>query len=249
MTAGQRVLITGSTRGIGRAAAECLLKSGADVIIHGRAQDDVNEAVAALTATAATVSGVAGDLIDRAAIAEIASRAGDVDALVNCAGIYREVPVGEIDAANWAATIETNLTAPWLLTRALLAGLRRRRGVVVNIASDAGLVGYPNATTYCASKGGLIGLTKALAVELAPDVRAIAICPGPVATDMMTDSVAAAADPVAELQKWTTNTMLRRVAQPHEIGALIAFACSPAASFATGAIWSIDGGVTAGRRV
>ncbi len=245
----RRVLITGSTRGIGRATAERMAQEGDEIILHGRRADEVEVAVAALGGRAPAVSGVSGDLGDRLALARIAEEAGDVDVLINCAGIYREMVLGMVDEAGWRETIAVNLTAPWLLTRSLLPGLRRRGGVVINVASDAGLIGFAGGSAYCASKGGLIGLTRALAVELAPTVRAIAIGPGPVDTDMMRQSVAEAADPEAAQRRWNEYTLLRRVAQPHEIAAMIAFAASKAAGFATGAVWLIDGGVTAGRKV
>jgi NAD(P)-dependent dehydrogenase (short-subunit alcohol dehydrogenase family) len=248
MAKGKRVLITGSTRGIGKAAAACLLEAGAEVVLHGRQRPDVDRAVAELGKLSSGVSGAAGELSDRDAIGRLAADVGEVDVLVNCAGVYHEHALASLDACRWNATIDVNLTAPWLLTRALLAGLRRRRGLVVNVASDAALLGFAGGVPYCASKGALVGLTKALAVELAPDVRAIAIAPGPVDTDMMTSNVAGAADPSAELARWSAYPLLKRVAAPREIGAMIAFACSEAAAFATGAVWSIDGGITAGKR-
>ena len=121
--------------------------------------------------------------------------------------------------------------------------------MIVNVASDAGLLGYPGCAAYCASKGALIGLTRALAVELAPDVRAVAVCPGPVETDMMREAVAAAPDPEAALRNWSAATMLRRPATANEIAEAIAFAASPRASYMTGDLLVISGGATAGRRV
>jgi NAD(P)-dependent dehydrogenase (short-subunit alcohol dehydrogenase family) len=135
------------------------------------------------------------------------------------------------------------------LARASLDGLRRRRGVIVNVASDAALLGYSGCAAYCASKGALIGLTRALAVELAPEVRAVAVCPGPVETDMMHEAAAAARDPSAELRHWVDIPMLRRAATAAEIAEAIAFAASPRASYMTGDVLVIDGGATAGRRV
>jgi NAD(P)-dependent dehydrogenase (short-subunit alcohol dehydrogenase family) len=127
--------------------------------------------------------------------------------------------------------------------------LRRRRGVVVNVGSDSGVLGFSGGAAYCASKGAIAGLTRALAVELAPDVRTICIAPGPVETDMMEASVARAPDRDAALRQWADYTHLRRVAKPEEIGEVIAFAASDRASFATGAVWMLDGGVTAGKRI
>src|SRR5262245_38749287 len=140
--------------------------------------------MAKLRAGMAQLSGIWGHLGDREALSRMIAEAGEVDVLINCAGVYREITLAEVTEAAWQETIAVNLTAPWLLTRGLLDGLRRRRGVVVNVGSDAGLLGFAGGSVYCASKGALIGLTRALAVELAPTVRAICICPGPVETDM-----------------------------------------------------------------
>lgn len=249
MSAQKRALVTGSTRGIGRAAAVALMRDGFEVIVHGRRRGDVDSAVRELGGPAMGVSGVAGELSRREDVHRIANEAGEIDVLVNSAGVFKERMLGSIGAAGLRETMEVNVTAPWLLTRALLDGLRRRKGVVVNVGSDSSVLGFAGGSVYCASKGALAGLTRALAVELAPDVRTICIAPGPVETDMMEASVAKAPDRAAALQQWADYTHLRRVAKPEEIGEMIAFAASSKASFATGAIWMVDGGVTAGKRV
>ena len=242
---GKRIFVTGSTRGIGRATAELIHSRGGEVIWHGRRRGEALSAAAA----AGGGLGVAADLADRSECRRIAAEVGEVDVLVNCAGIFEQAPIAETSEAFWDRTIAVNLTAAWTLSRAFLEGLRRRRGVIVNVASDAGLLGYAGCAAYCASKGALIGLTRALAVELAPDVRAVAVAPGPVETDMMREAVAASPDPAAELRTWTDVPMLRRAATPLEIAEAIAFAASPRASYMTGDVLVIDGGATAGRRV
>jgi meso-butanediol dehydrogenase / (S,S)-butanediol dehydrogenase / diacetyl reductase len=247
--AGKRVLVTGSTRGIGLAAAGRFLAEGAEVIIHGSSQAGVNAAVASLAGDHAMARGSAADLTDRQACDRLADEAGDLDVLVNCAGIYEEMPITDADEAHWDRIIEVNLTAPWRLVRRLLDGLVRRSGVIVNVGSDSGLIGYANGVAYCASKGALIGLTRALAVELAPKVRALCVCPGPVDTDMMRMSVAAQADPAAARLQWQSYPLLRRFAEPEEIAEAILFAASPRCRFQTGSTIVIDGGTTAGRRV
>ena len=242
---GKRVLVTGSTRGIGRATAELIHFRGGEVIWHGRKQGEAAN-------VAGTVGGklaVAGDLANRSECQRIAASIGEIDILINCAGIFETSSIANINEASWDRTIEVNLTAAWILSRAFLNGLRRRRGVIVNVSSDAGLLGYSGCAAYCASKGALIGLTRAFAVELAPDARAIAVAPGPVDTDMMRQAIAAATHPAAKLHAWTEVTMLRRAAKPSEVAETIAFAASSRASYMTGNVLVVDGGATAGRRL
>jgi meso-butanediol dehydrogenase / (S,S)-butanediol dehydrogenase / diacetyl reductase len=246
--AGHRVLVTGSTRGIGRATAELLLAKGADVILHGRNKGDIDRTAAQL-GNQDRVKGHAADLSRRIETRHLADEVGEIDVLVNCAGIYMEKSIVDSDEAFFDRTMEINLTAGFLLARSLLPILRKRRGVIVNVSSDAGLLGYRGSSVYAASKGAVIGLTKALAVELAPDVRALCVCPGPVATDMMEHAVKATPDPDAARRQWASFPLLGRVAAPREIAEAIVFAASPAASFATGSVITIDGGATAGKRV
>jgi NAD(P)-dependent dehydrogenase (short-subunit alcohol dehydrogenase family) len=127
--------------------------------------------------------------------------------------------------------------------------LRQLRGVIVNVGSDAAMLGYAGCLAYCAAKGGLVGLTRALATELAPDVRVLCVCPGPTETDMMRASVSASPDEAKARQQWASYTLLNRVASPQEIGEAILLAASPRASFLTGSVIMADGGATAGKRV
>ena len=247
---GRRILVTGSTRGIGHGVAERLLVEGAEVIIHGRTAEAVTRAADPLKAMhGSRVTGLAANLADRGQVRALCEDAGVVDGLINCAGVLETALLAEADAQHWQRVMEINCTAPWLLSRGLLPVLRERRGVIVNVGSDAGLLGYAKHSVYCASKGSLIGLTRALAVELAPDVRVLCVCPGPVATDMMQEAIAASPQPELVRGEWERLTLLNRVASPDEIAAAIAFAASPDCSFATGDMIVVDGGATAGRRV
>jgi NAD(P)-dependent dehydrogenase (short-subunit alcohol dehydrogenase family) len=244
------ILITGSTRGIGAAAASLFLERGGSVILHGRRQADIDAAVAGLSSRyAGNVRGLAADLSDRMQCRSLARRIDALDILVNCGGIFREATIADTDLAIWDETIAVNLAAPWVLSQSLLPVLCQRKGTIVNVGSDAAMLGYAGCVAYCASKGALVGLTRALATELAPDVRVLCVCPGPTETDMMRQSVATAPDESKARQQWANYTLLDRVAAPYEIGEAIVLAASPRATFMTGSVIMADGGATAGRRV
>ena len=246
---GKTILVTGSTRGIGAAAAELFLQLGGSVIVHGRQQAQVDAALARLPKSTGLASGIAADLADLAQLGAVAQRIGELDVLVNCAGIFREAAIGDTTLDLWNETIDVNVTAPWMLSQALLPALLRRKGVIVNVGSDAAVLGYAGCVAYCASKGALVGLTRALATELAPDVRALCVCPGPTETDMMQASVATAPDPETARRQWASYPLLRRVATPAEIAEAIVFAASPGARYLTGSVIMADGGTSAGKRV
>jgi NAD(P)-dependent dehydrogenase (short-subunit alcohol dehydrogenase family) len=244
----RKVLITGSTRGLGHATALLFLDEGAEVVVHGRNEDRLARLVSELNRNyPRRVRGCAADLGERTGQDRLAAFAGDLDVLVNSAGIYEERKLAVASEDHWRKMIEVNLTAPWRLARALLPGLARSNGVIVNVGSDSALLGYVGSSAYCASKGALVGLTRALATELAPKVRALCVCPGSIDTDMMRESVAFQPDPVAAMQQWQSFPHLKRIATPREIAEAVLFAASPSCSYQTGSIIVVDGGTTAGR--
>ena len=242
----RRVLITGSSRGIGLAIAKRFARVGDEALVHGLTHA---AAIGALAKIDGKAQAFGADLTKAEQIDKLISNVGELDVLVNCAGIYEDMPMATASEADWDRTIAVNITAPWRLARGFLPTLRKRQGVIVNIGSDAGVLGYAGCVAYCASKGAVIGLTKALAVELAPQVRALCVCPGPVATDMMEQSVMKAADPEAERLRWASFPHMQRIADPAEIAEAVFFAASPDCGFATGSVIMVDGGVTAGKRV
>lgn len=247
---GKTILITGSTRGIGAAAAELFLAQGGSIILHGRRPADVNAVVTRLSAqNIGQVRGLAADLSDRGQCRALAKQIRTLDILVNCGGVFRETAIAGTSLAIWSETIAVNLTAPWVLSRELLPILRERKGTIVNVGSDAAMLGYAGCVAYCASKGALVGLTRALATEVSPDVRVLCVCPGPTETDMMRESIATAPDEIKARQQWASYTLLGRVARPAEIGEAILLAASPRATFLTGSVIMADGGATAGKRV
>ena len=157
--------------------------------------------------------------------------------------------IEEIDEAFWDEMLAVNLKGTFFCIRWALAALRESKGNIVNVASDAGLMGdVGSGAVYCASKGGVVNMTRAMALELAPDVRVNSVCPGNVDTDMVRrDLIEQADDPVAAEREFAEYAPMKRIATPDEIATAILYLASDDARFVTGAAFQIDGGSTAGR--
>jgi NAD(P)-dependent dehydrogenase (short-subunit alcohol dehydrogenase family) len=246
----KRVLVTGGTRGIGRAAVEAFLEAGARVAVNGRTTESTGAAIDALGDGESLVAapGDVAKTADCEAIVNAAIRGlGGLDVLVNSAGVAKSGPVEEFDETAWDQTLDINLKGTFFCIRAALAELRESKGNIVNLASDDGLIGDPNLVVYCASKGGVVNMTRAMALEFAPDVRVNCVCPGYVDTDMVRrDGIDQANDPAAEEQAVINTAPLKRMATPGEIATAILYLASDEARFVTGAAFQIDGGSTAG---
>jgi NAD(P)-dependent dehydrogenase (short-subunit alcohol dehydrogenase family) len=244
-------IVTGGASGIGLATARRLAHEGARVAVVDRA--DPEDAVRDIVSAGGEAWGIRTDVADegevRAMVDAVVSRTSRVDVLVNAAGIGspRAVTIDEATTAEWHDLCAVNLTGTFLCCRAVLPTMRRGGGgAIVNVASELGLVGSPRSAMYGATKGAVVQLTRALAVDHAPDrIRVNCVCPGPVDTPLLRRGVARAADPEAKLRAEMSSTLLGRLGRPEEIASVIHFLASDEASFLTGSIVVADGGVTA----
>jgi len=245
-----RVLITGSSRGIGYGIARAFIKSGARIAINGRTSQSVNTAIKKLghneqlIAAPGDIGTVAGcELVVKTAVDAF----GGLDILVNSAGIGAGRPIADCDEQMWDDHMDVNLKGTFFTCRAAIPELRKSGGNIVNIASDAGLMGVPGLVVYCGSKGGVITMSKAMALEIAPEIRVNCVCPGYVDTDMIRQSINNKPDPAAAEQKMIDYAPLKRISKPAEIAFAVQYLASYEARFITGAALPIDGGSTAGK--
>ena len=232
---GKTALVTGGSRGIGRAIALELARAGADVTLSYRSGKEEAEQVASEAGGRA----VAADVSDAEQAKALVEAAGELDILVNNAGVTRDGLLARMSDEDWRVVIETNLSGTFHTCRAAARGMMKRRsGAIVNVSSIVGVHGNPGQTNYSASKAGIIGFTKALARELGNrGVRANVVAPGYVDT-RLTQVIA---DEMKELM--LGNTPLGRFGQPEDVAGAVRFLCSDAASFITGEVLLVDGGL------
>ena len=237
---GRTALVTGSTRGIGRAIAEALAGAGARVAVVGRDAGRAEEVASAIGRGAA---GFACDVSDTASVTTLVESVekafGQIDILVNNAGLTRDNILFRLKDEDWDAVLDANLRGAFVAIRAASRGMMKRRwGRIINIASVVGIIGNKGQANYAASKAGLIGLTKSVAKELASrNILINAVAPGFIETDMT-----AAMTPEARTTL-SGQIPLERLGTPNDIAAIVAFLASDLASYITGQVLVVDGGL------
>ncbi len=253
---GRHAVVTGGARGIGAAITRLLLSHGARVTMVGRSPETLEGAVAAF-GHLGDVEGTSADVTDPDAVTRALdharSRFGPVSVLINNAGQATAAPFEGTDTALWRRMMAVNLDGTFYCTRGALPDmLHAGWGRVVNIASTAGLVGYGYVSAYCAAKHGLVGLTRALAVELATTgVTVNAVCPGYTETDMFKDAVAAVVaktgrTPDEAAAALTRRNPQRRLVRPEEVANVVAWLCIPGSEAITGQAIAVAGGEVTG---
>jgi NAD(P)-dependent dehydrogenase (short-subunit alcohol dehydrogenase family) len=233
---GQRALVTGATSGIGRAIALQLARDGAEVLVHGRDEARGVETVDEITRAGGRASFVAADLSDAADVRRLASEVGDVDILINNAGIALFAPTADFEVSAFDTMFASNVRAPFFLVAAFAPGMATRgHGSIVSLSSMAGGVGLSGGAAYGATKASLEAMTRAWAAEYSANgVRINAIAPGPVYTPSPSGP-----EFITALGE---TTPMHRASQPEEIAEVVAFLASPRASYVTGTTVAADGG-------
>jgi 3-oxoacyl-[acyl-carrier protein] reductase len=236
-------LVTGASRGIGRACVHALAAAGHRIVLAARSMEKLEETAAEVRSAGGEAFVVAVDLASNESIAagfkKAASEFGRIDILVNNAGMTKDGLAVRMKQADWEAVLQTNLSGAFYATQQVLQGMMRERwGRIVNISSVVGEMGNPGQANYVASKAGLIGLTKSLAQELGSrNITVNAVAPGFIETDMTHGLT-------PELkQKMIDNTPLRRMGSPEEIASAVKFLASDEASFITGHVLDVNGGI------
>jgi 3-hydroxybutyrate dehydrogenase len=247
------VLVTGGSRGIGRAIALAFARAGASVAVAARSEAGIGAVAREIGEAGGRALAVPCDVTDRASVERALDRAraslGPIDVLVNNAGWAESAPLARLDERAWERTLAVNMTGTYLCTRAVVPSMTERgRGRIINIASTAGQIGYAYTAAYCAAKHGVIGFTRAVARELATKgVTVNAICPGWVDTEMTAAAIdrivettgRSPAEARAELEAMSPQ---RRMIDPGEVAALAVFLAGDDARGITGQAISIDGG-------
>lgn len=247
---GKVAIVTGGSLGIGAACVAGLVREGAHVVMASLDTEAGQRLADSLAEVPGTAVHVTADVSREQEVAQLVestlSRHGRLDILVNNAGIYRQGTAEESTLDDWQAVIAVNLTGVFLCTKYAVPALKQTHGTIVNIASEAGVVGIAGQAAYNVSKAGVIALTRSCAVDFAADgVRVNSVCPGTTWTPLVEAAVGRAPDPDAARRRLETVRPMNRLGTPDEIAAAVLFLAGQEAGYATGASLSVDGGYTA----
>jgi NAD(P)-dependent dehydrogenase (short-subunit alcohol dehydrogenase family) len=249
---GKAALVTGGASGIGRATATLFAAEGAAVAVFDRDEAAGRDVVRAVTQSGGRAHLVAGDVTRdadcRRSVDETIRAFGRLDILFNNAGIIRRAAITGTSEEDWDRTMAVNVKSIFLLSRCAIPEMEKAGGgVIINTASNWGLVGGPRAAAYCASKGAVVLLTKAMAIDHGPrNIRVNCICPGDTDTAMLRGEARQLGEPVETFLAQSADCPLGRVAQPDDIARAALYLASDASSFVTGAPLIVDGGFVAG---
>ncbi len=244
----QRVLITGATSGMGEATAIAFVEAGAKVVISGRNQDRANAIIDGLKAMPTSISFLAADIGQRdqcdKLVSEAVNNLGGLDIVVNSAGVIYHATAEETTDQQWHDTMSINVNGTFYICRAAIPHLKPAGGTIINIASDAALSGSHHLTAYCASKGAVLQMTRAMAKDYARDnIRIIPVCPGDVDTPMLRGEFRdRGLDLETGLRESAEAVPLNRVCSAKEVAHMVLYAASDSARFITGYPLVLDGG-------
>ena len=241
---GHVAVVSGASKGLGKAMSEALAAKGAAIALVARNEELLNGVAEGIRAAGGTAEVIVADVTDEAAVAEVQGQVSDklgvCDIIINNAGINNRKAIDEFTLAEWEQILVVNLTGPFLLSRAFVPEMKKKGwGRIINMTSIMSHVSLPNRTGYSTTKAGLIGFTKALALELCPhNITVNGISPGPFATEMNKPLME---DPEKN-KMFLSRIPIGRWGEVHEIGSLAAYLCSEEAGFITGTEIVIDGG-------
>ena len=244
----QRVLITGGTSGMGEASALAFVEAGARVVISGRSHERARDIMSRCKDAAGSIAFVSGNIGKRKKCDMIVTEAvgilGGLDIVVNSAGVIYHATAEETTDEQWLQTMNVNVNGMFYICRAALPHLRSSRGTIINIASDAALSGSYHLTAYCASKGAVLQMTRAMALDYACEgIRIVPICPGDVDTPMLRGEFRdRGLEAEAGLRESAEGVPLNRVCSAAEVADMVLYACSDSAAFITGYPLVLDGG-------
>jgi NAD(P)-dependent dehydrogenase (short-subunit alcohol dehydrogenase family) len=245
---GRAARVTGAASGIGRAIADTLARAGAAVVLVDIDEASATGAAEAIEREGGRAAVIRGDVSQasdcRRAVDAVVERFGRLDVVVNNAGIIRRADVTELSEEDWDRVMAVNLKSVFLMSKfAVPVMTRAGRGAIVNVSSGWGLVGGPRAVAYCASKGGLVLLTRAMAIDHGPaGIRVNCVCPGDTDTAMLRNEARQLGEPIDKFLAESAGRPLGRVGRPAEIAQAVLYLASDAASFVTGTTLVVDGG-------